>query len=302
MNTPFDTIVVVDWSGGKDRGSTPKKDAIWACVARAMSPERPVYLRSRAVALAWLADFIALERANGRRALIAFDFPFGYPAGFAERVVGRPDPLALCDWFAAELPLLAPDNQRFDVAVHLNERLGGAGPFWFRPASGPAALPLKKPLWRDRGFAERRIVEQHLPRAFVSWQMGGAGAVGSQTMTGMAALSRLRRWFPDDVSVWPFEPRGSVELVELWPSLIADTIRDAGQPGEIKDATQVRVWAQLLYRLAQVNRLDTMLAGVPSGPATAEEGWILGTGHETLLRQSALGQVSTRGEFTPARH
>ena len=42
---PFDTIVIVDWSSGNDRGATPKKDAIWAAVASQDMPQDPVYLR-----------------------------------------------------------------------------------------------------------------------------------------------------------------------------------------------------------------------------------------------------------------
>ena len=31
----FDTVLIVDWSGGNDRGTRPKKDAIWTGIARA---------------------------------------------------------------------------------------------------------------------------------------------------------------------------------------------------------------------------------------------------------------------------
>ena len=87
----FDTFVMVDWSGGNDTGARPRKDAIWACVAG----QEPVYLRNRQVAEAWLGDLIVDELNAGRRALIGFDFPFGYPAGFSEHVCGSADPLDL---------------------------------------------------------------------------------------------------------------------------------------------------------------------------------------------------------------
>ena len=42
-------------------------------------------------ALAWLADHLADERAAGRRVLAGFDFPFGYPRGFAAALTGQLD-------------------------------------------------------------------------------------------------------------------------------------------------------------------------------------------------------------------
>ena len=43
----------------------------------------------------WLADLLAAERAAGRRVLAGFDFPFGYPRGFAAALTGRAEALAL---------------------------------------------------------------------------------------------------------------------------------------------------------------------------------------------------------------
>ena len=41
----FDRFVMVDWSGGNDRGPRPKKDAIWACSASDGQVETPPVLR-----------------------------------------------------------------------------------------------------------------------------------------------------------------------------------------------------------------------------------------------------------------
>ena len=65
--TPFDTFIMVDWSGGIDRGPTPVKDAIWACVASNGQVGNPVYLRNRRVAEAWIGDCLDAELAEGRR-------------------------------------------------------------------------------------------------------------------------------------------------------------------------------------------------------------------------------------------
>ena len=85
----FHTVVMVDWSGGNDRGAAPKSDAIWACIAG----QDPIYFRNRQLVEVWLHDLFDTERSAGRRVLAGFDFPFGYPAGFAKAVTGRPIPL-----------------------------------------------------------------------------------------------------------------------------------------------------------------------------------------------------------------
>jgi molybdopterin molybdotransferase len=126
----FDTILMVDWSGGNDRGARPVKDAIWACVAREGRAEEPEYLRNRQVAEAWIGALFDRERAAGRRVLAGFDFPFGYPAGFAEALTGQVSPLALWDWFEERIEDAPKSNNRFDVAGRINRQFGGKGPFW----------------------------------------------------------------------------------------------------------------------------------------------------------------------------
>ena len=42
----FDTVLMVDWSGGNDRGPAPVQDAIWLCVARGGRSEEPRYMHS----------------------------------------------------------------------------------------------------------------------------------------------------------------------------------------------------------------------------------------------------------------
>jgi molybdopterin molybdotransferase len=119
--------------------------------------------------------------------------------------------------------------------------------------------------------------------SFTCWQMGGAGAVGSQVMTGMAALERLRRAFPGEVAVWPFESLNRpVALVEVWPSLLAGAVKTATREGDIKDAVQVRVLARSIAEAAADGQLARMLDAVPEA-ARAEEGWILGVGAEEAL-------------------
>ena len=182
----------------------------------------------------WLAGTLAGEIAAGRRVLAGFDFPFGYPAGFAAAVTGSADPLRLWDWFAAELEDAPKANNRFALAARINAMLPGVGPFWFNGGLEEFAHLPRKGTARDtlHGLPERRLADRRAKGAFTCWQMGGAGAVGSQVMTGMAVLARLRARFGDAVAVWPFEAREApVVLAEVWPSLLKDEVRAAGRRG-----------------------------------------------------------------------
>ncbi|SPH24006.1 hypothetical protein DEA8626_03053 [Defluviimonas aquaemixtae] len=275
--TGFDTIAVIDWTGGRDTGPRPRKDAIWAAVTREGEAEAPVYLRNRQVAEDWLIRLFEEEAAAGRRTFAGFDFPFGYPDGFARRVTGRDDPFALWDWFAANLADGPEGNNRFHLAGRLNEMFPGTGPFWFNGLREEiAGLPRKGRARSGHGMPERRRCEQLATGAFTCWQMGGAGAVGGQVMTGLACLSRLRARFAGQVAVWPFEKlTAPIAVVEVWPSLHAREIAAETDPGDIKDAVQVRVLAARIAAMQRTATLQATLADVPA-PARREEGWIFG--------------------------
>lgn len=276
--TGFDTVIVIDWSGGNDRGPTPKADAIWACVARDGRTQRPLYMRNRQVAEAWLQDILRAEREAGRRVFVGLDFPFGYPAGFAEALCGRADPLAVWDWLAERITDTPKANNRFDVAGKINALFGGRGPFWGNALRRDiAGLPRTKADYVSP-FAAHRKAEAQAPGAFSVWQLAGAGSVGSQALMGLPVLARLRRSFGSDVTVWPFEARDAgITLAEVWPSLMSTQIAAQRQQDEIKDAAQVRVLAQAILD-APADALVQMLAeGDP------EEGWIFGLGHVDQL-------------------
>jgi len=280
----FETVLVVDWSGGRDSGTRPRKDAIWACLARREDTDAPVYLRNRALAEAWLAARIDAELSEGRRVLAGFDFPFGYPSGFAAALTGRADPLAVWDWVEQGLSDGPEGSDRFDLAGRINARLPGTGPFWGNGLKRDIPhLPRKGRARAGHGMAEWRQAERRTRGAFSCWQLSGAGAVGSQTLTGLPVLARLRRRF--GAAAWPFEPpEAPLALVEVWPSLVAGAVRDLQAPEEIRDAAQVRVLAGALARLAP-DRLAAMLA--VDAPEAAEEGWILGLGAEAELEAAA---------------
>src|SRR5580693_373865 len=79
----FDSYVIVDWSAAR----TPKtgRDSIWVCH---LGPdgERVENPPTRHAARELLAQILAAAVARGERVVAGFDFPFGYPTGFARRL------------------------------------------------------------------------------------------------------------------------------------------------------------------------------------------------------------------------
>lgn len=260
----YDTFVMVDWSGGNDRGPTPTKDAIWACVAG----QEPIYFRNRQLVENWLTNLFTAELAAGRRVLTGFDFPFGYPAGFAKSVTGSDDPFALWAWFADHIADAPKTNNRFDVASNLNALSDGTGPFWANGLSRDIPnLPRKGNDRSPNPFPERRQVEASATGSFTCWQMAGAGAVGSQVMMGLPVLHRLRAQFATDLCVWPFEDHdATITLAEIWPTLFAGPAPE----GVTKDAHQVKATANHLASLPPTDLASLMDVNA------SEEGWILG--------------------------
>ncbi len=263
----FDSFAMVDWSGGNDTGPRPRKDAIWACVVREDAVQALDYLRNRQVAEDWLRRLIESELAEGRRLLLGFDFPFGYPAGFAEAITGTSDPLALWDWFGAQIEDSPTANNRFDLAGRINRRFGGKGPFWMNALRREVdGLPRTKQDYHNP-FPDRRRVETLAKGSFTCWQMAGAGAVGGQVMMGLPVLNRLRHAYAGKIAVWPFQPLDRpVAFVEIWPSLKLGK----APPDRIKDAWQVEQVALTLSRLTDQELAEQLTVTAP------EEGWILG--------------------------
>ncbi|WP_108885161.1 molybdopterin-binding protein [Pseudoprimorskyibacter insulae] len=269
---------MLDWSSGNDTGPTPRKDAIWLGEAG----REPVYLRNRDLAEFVLGAMFGAVVNAGDRLLIGVDVPFGYPAGFGKALTGSDDPFAVWDWLEANVTDTPKGNNRFQLADQINGGFPGIGPFWFNALKDDLPNLPRKDVRDGHGMAERRACDAAVPGTFTLWQMGGAGAVGGQAFTALAVLNRLRKNFPDQVAVWPFQtPETPIVLVETWPGLLNDAVKRAEAMGEIRDKAQVNIMAQAMAHLDAAD-LDEMLAV----DATAE-GWIFGAGHEDRLRKAA---------------
>lgn len=283
----FERIIVVDWSAS--RAPSPKKpgaDAIWMAVVHRSGATTCTYHRTRSDVIEALCAQFDEAIAQGERVLAGFDFPFGYPKGFARAVCGKDDPLAL--W--ADLAGRVEDrddntNNRFDVARDLNRLFPGVGPFWGCPAPlADADLPARGRDRHGHGMAERRRVEALIPSAQPCWKLYTTGSVGSQALLGIARLQRLRARFGGGLAVAPFQPPDTpIVLAEVYPSLLADVVAARRGKDEIKDCAQVRVMADV-FAAQSVDRLDAMLR-----EGDAEEGWILGAGHGGPLRAGLHG-------------
>lgn len=242
----FHHVLVADWSArARPAPARPARDAIWW---HATWLGEPRYCREQHEAEEQI--LAALSAAPGP-VLAGFDFCFALPAWAMHRLGGWH-----CVWQLLEqLAARGPES----AAWELNLRLGGCcdGPFW-----GLRELPRKpRPyLWTEFRECEMQLKRRGLHPKPV-FQLRGAGAVGAQSILGIASLERLRRTL--GARVWPFEnPAGArVVFAEVWPALIGRPPADE----EIPDRWQVQT-------------LALRLPGVPLRETPAEarvEGWVL---------------------------
>nr|WP_246176431.1 molybdopterin-binding protein [Rhodovulum strictum] len=161
-------------------------------------------------------------------------------------------------------------------------------------------LPLRGNARHGHGLPERRLADQRARGAQPVWKLGTPGAVGSQVLTGLPVLWRLRAAHPGRIAAWPLEPwqDAPVVLAEVFPSLLAPAVAAAERqdPGLPRDAHQVRLLAGALWQLAGAGGLEALLRPDLPEAVLAEEGWILGLGHEAALREAAAAP-----ELTPPR-
>lgn len=282
----FDRFVVVDWSAN----STPKlgRDSIWIADHDRTGAVTVTNLAARAAAEAFLAGLFESDSTSST--LVGVDFSLGYPGGTAAALGLTGTPWSAM-WDLLAESIVDDDrnaNNRFAVAAALNRGLtGGAAPFWGCPPAQvtPTLAPTKS---RPAGaLAEWRTVEAQLRahghRPFSSWQLLGAGAVGSQSLLGIPMIVRLRERLGERVHVWPFTTGfatpalddGAVVVAEVWPSMLT-----IDMDGTVRDAAQVAATVSWLAEADRDGGLAALLS--PALPpemasrAIAEEGWVLG--------------------------
>jgi len=296
----FDAYIIADWTAAESKKLG--ENSVWIGVAkrdvrfRLYSETHNVATRAEGEAL--IAALLADHRRRGDRVLLGFDFNLGYPAGTAARLKldATPPWSAMWKFVAANVVDKADNtNNRYQVAAKMNRLMTDAAwPLWGAPAKQTQRwLTATKPTEGHGQIPEFRATELAAKQGRLQpksvWQMHGAGAVGGQTLVGIAAVRRLLDAQGPSAAVWPFgtgwrkletadvEPLSTL-VVEVWPSLFPTTV----EPGEFKDQAQVRTTAEALAALDETGRLSSAFA--PPKDATpeliaqveAEEGWILG--------------------------
>ncbi len=306
----FDAYVFVDWSAAT--GAQPQQataDAVWVGErVPVLHYQQETYHRTRHAGVAHVRAILQSQVQEGRRVLVGFDFPYGYPAGLAASLALPPGPQS---WWTiwAELADRVQDtannvSNRFAAAGELNTilRRGQPGPFWSCPV-GTVIANLEP---RSPGFPIQcvggaqlprlRIVEARLPGTQETWKLFGAGSVGSQALVGIPYVYRLRRTLElVRVSrVWPFETgftpapspsQGPFVLhAEIWPGVVEQRVQALvnANPGLIRDRAQVRAmceWAAECDQAESLGQYFNMPAGLNQQQTEAcveEEGWVLG--------------------------
>jgi len=297
----FDAYVVVDWSAS----STPRQGAnsVWICMLE-VGPDGPAapFIANpptRREAMEILADRLSDLVARDCVALVGFDFAFGYPQGFAERLRPR-DPTWNGVW--KELAARVRDgednsNNRFSIAAEMNRLVsGGPFPFWGCPeAEATLCLSTRRDgSYGSDSLPEYRLTEHRTRGPQPTWKLSYPGSVGGQTLLGIPCLRELRHhpWLAEAARVWPFEtglrPLGRpaaddwrLLFAEVYPSMLPAAGEESDED-EVRDRAQVRRLAAHFAALDGRGRLASLFAGsadlddAERAAVEREEGWILG--------------------------
>jgi hypothetical protein len=191
--------IAVDWSGRKQGAARH----IWAAEVAAGELVSLSNGRTGPQLAGWLVD----QASEGEELAVGLDFAFSVPAWYL-RILGVAGAPEL--WEAA-----AVDGQSWLSACQ--------APFWGRKGAG-------KPIGQEhfrRTELETPPVGPGAIRPKSVFQIGGAGAVGTGSIRGMALLARLRR---EGFAVWPFDETGWPRVVEIYPRLLTGPVTKSLQP------------------------------------------------------------------------
>ncbi len=179
------SVVAVDWSG---RASGERRH-LWTAEAHDGELLRLVAGRTRREVI----DELVARVGETPGVVVGFDFSFSLPAWFL-RDRGYASARALWDAAASDGDTWLRDCEP---------------PFWGRPGRRRPDLPVHL----RRTEAELAAVGGIRPKS--SFQIGGAGSVGTGSVRGFPALARLQ---DAGFAIWPFDaPARPPVAVEIWP-------------------------------------------------------------------------------------
>ena len=309
---PDTLVIIVDWSAAATpRPRRPAPDACWIAYGRrphdAAERAAPEYFRTRTACLRRLEALLA---DHDGPSVVGVDFSLGYPRGPEGRPV-LPVGRALAQWLSHAIRDESNGaNNRFEIAAALNRQIKAEldvahGPFWACPpsAAGPDLSPTRP---TDRPISEWRRIEDLLRgqghRPHSSWKLYTTGAVGSQTLLGLAAVGR---WLEDPalgprIRLWPFDdgfrkPRAAraIVIAEIWPSLLPLPPAQRGH-SPVKDARQVAALRDIALAMPNLWTALRRPPGLSADDVTAakQEGWLLGL-------PTPIGRVLPRPDVRP---
>ena len=275
-NTLFDTYIMVDWSARDEPGpqnrkeNKLKKDNIWIGEVKRLGDGlsfSQTYCRTRARAFRHLEVNLQDQIKEGKRVLVGFDFAFGYPEGFAELLTGKADWKGVWEYLTENLEDdELNENNRFAMAAGINKVCESAGPFWgLAKGYDLEGITAKSPWkgvdelnFKDKTIRRLRHTDARTPGTQEVWKLYGAGSVGSQALTGIPVVWKLRnlKGLKKDSYIWPFETmmlekevlekKAKVVFAEIFPSLADERVKELGRDRENNDGKpkdQLQVWA-----------------------------------------------------------
>ncbi len=182
--------IAIDWSGAKK----PRRKLVLA-EAQSGILHRLEFFDSRDLVIQAVADYGKLSE----NVVVGIDFAFSFPRWFIDHL-GMTDTVTL-----------------WNVVRDQGERwLGDSSwPFWGRPHKRRPALE-----------EHLRLTEKHVSTSLgfapkSTFQIGGAGAVGTGSIRGMPFLSRCRE---AGFSVWPIEDATGRDVIEIYPRALTGPV------------------------------------------------------------------------------
>ena len=189
-------IIAVDWSGAL-LGAERK---IWLAEVSGGELVRLEDGRSRVE----IAEHLILEAAHSPKMIVGLDFAFSLPEWFLRQ-----------QGFSHASELWALPHAAIERWL-----LECAPPFWGRPGKprpdGLAALRYRRCELTIPAIAGLR------PKSV--FQVGGAGAVGTGSLRGMAILHRLRA---SGFTIWPYDPPGWPRVLDIYPRVLTGPVHKA---------------------------------------------------------------------------
>jgi hypothetical protein len=253
-------VVAVDWSG---RASGERRH-LWTAEARGGELLRLEAGRTRAEVI----DELVRRALDAEGVVVGFDFSFSLPEWFL-RERGYADARALWD----------------DAAIHGERWLHDCEPpFWGRPGRPRPVLPdhLRR--------TEAAVAAVGGIRPKSSFQVGGAGSVGTGSVRGFPALARLQ---DAGYAIWPFDtPAKPPVAFEIWPRTFTGPVvksdasaraahLDAAHPGLSRRFRDAAVGSEDAFDAAVsalvMSRHEEELRALPDlGAGMRLEGWVWG--------------------------